>query len=133
MVINATNSDGARFDLFYRLRGIRRYLASLKTLPFFNSKVEEYYKYLWTYREGVFDVRFMQQFTQTFHEELLFNTCKEMFDKSQLFYKLDATFLRAISKIVEVALYNPEMLLCRKGNCASMTNIFWMIRMCMNV
>ncbi|ODM92669.1 Potassium voltage-gated channel subfamily H member 6 [Orchesella cincta] len=77
--------DGARFDLFYRLREIRRYLASLKTLPFFNAKVEEYYKYLWTYREGVFDVRFMQQFTQTFHEELLFNTCKEMFDKSQLF------------------------------------------------
>ncbi|CAL8148468.1 unnamed protein product [Orchesella dallaii] len=93
--------------------------ASLKTLPFFNAKVEEYYKYLWTYREGVFDVRFMQQFTKTFHEELLFNTCKEMFDKSQLFYKMDATFLRSISKVVEVALYNPNMILCRKGNYAN--------------
>lgn len=49
----------------------------------------------------------------------MYDICQEMFDKSFLFNGMDEALLRAIAKIVKVALYNPEMILCRKGDYAN--------------
>jgi CRP-like cAMP-binding protein len=58
----------------------------------------------------------MQRLPPTFQEDLLFDICQEMFHKSFLFHGMDEALLR---KIVNVALYNPEMILCRKGGYAN--------------
>ncbi|OXA59583.1 Potassium voltage-gated channel subfamily H member 2 [Folsomia candida] len=112
-------TDGARFDLFFRVREILKYLKSVGTLPLFDEKVVEYYKCLWSYRGGVYEVQFFKCLPPAFQEDLLYDICQEMFDKSFLFNGMDEALLRAIAKIVKVALYNPEMILCRKGDYAN--------------
>jgi len=39
-----------------------------------------------------------------------------MFEKSYIFRELDEAFLRTVSKVVEVALYNPNMILALQGD-----------------
>lgn len=42
-----------------------------------------------------------------------------MFHKSYLFQGMDEAFLRAVSKIVTISLYNPGMIVCRYGGYAN--------------
>lgn len=86
---------------------------------FFISKVEQYYKCLWTYREGVDRVIFMQQLPHSFEEDILYDVCLEMFSKSYLFQGMEEAFLRAVSRIIIIALYNPGMIVCRSGGYAN--------------
>lgn len=86
---------------------------------FFIAKVEQYYKCLWTYREGVDRVLFMQLLPHSFQEDVSYDICLEMFSKSYLFRGLDEAFLRSVSKIVTIALYTPGMIVCRYGGYAN--------------
>jgi len=61
----------------------------------------------------------MDQLPLSFQEDMYFDICREMFHKSFLFHDLDEACLRAVSKIVSVALYNPDMILCRYGGYAN--------------
>lgn len=51
-------------------------------------------------------------------EDMYYDICQEMFYKAPLFRGLDETFLRAVSGIVQVVLYNPDMILCSQGTYA---------------
>ncbi|CAL8137954.1 unnamed protein product [Orchesella dallaii] len=107
--------DGARLDLFHRLDGIKISLHQANMGEFFIAKVEQYYRCLWTYREGVDRVLFMHLLPHSFQEDVLYDICLEMFHKSHLFRGLDEAFLRSVSKIVTIALYSPGMIVCRYG------------------
>jgi CRP/FNR family cyclic AMP-dependent transcriptional regulator len=61
----------------------------------------------------------MKSVPLSFHEDLLFDISQELFDKSFLFNGTEEALLRAVSKIVQVALYNPQMIICRKGGYAN--------------
>lgn len=53
------------------------------------------------------------------YEDILFDICYEMLQKSYLFRNLDEPFLRDLSKTVQVYLYNPEMIICEQGEPSS--------------
>jgi len=90
----------------------------INTTELFQNKVLEYYSLLWNYREGVYDVTFMEELPKSMIEDMFYDICQEMFHKAPLFQGLDETFLRAVSGIVQVVLYNPDMILCAAGNYA---------------
>jgi CRP-like cAMP-binding protein len=64
-------------------------------------------------------VIFIDRLPRSLQEDVYYDVCSEMFHKSILFRKLDEAFLRAVSKIVKIALYNPNMVLCRCGGYAN--------------
>ncbi|XP_035707310.1 potassium channel KAT3-like [Folsomia candida] len=111
--------DSARYDLFFRLEGILRYMKGIGMSDFFQEKVQLYYKCLWTYREGVDRVTFIEHIPKAVQDDMYYDICLEMFHKSYLFRDLDEAFLRAVSKIVKISMYNPDMILCRYGGYAN--------------
>lgn len=93
---------------------------------FFIAKVEQYYKCLWTYREGVDRVLFLHLLPISFQEDVRYDICLEMFSKSYLFQGLDEAFLRSVSKIISIELYSPGMIVCRQGGYAN--KMFYIIQ-----
>ncbi|CAG7786966.1 unnamed protein product [Allacma fusca] len=110
--------DGARYDLLYRVSFILRTLKRMNSSSLFAHKVKEYYDCLWNFREGVYHVQFINYLPPSMHEDILFDICTEMFDKAILFRGLEEPFLRAVSRVVEVVLYNPDMIICQQGDYA---------------
>lgn len=51
-------------------------------------------------------------------DDILYDICTEMFNKAILFRGLEEPFLRAVARVVEVVLYNPDMIICRQGDYA---------------
>jgi len=62
--------DGARFDLFFRVGAIIRHLDHINSADLFQNKVLEYYSLLWNYREGVFEVKFMDELPKSMIEDM---------------------------------------------------------------
>ncbi|CAG7728315.1 unnamed protein product, partial [Allacma fusca] len=110
--------DGSRFDLFYRLQSIQKVLKSLGSTYIFSSTVTEYYECLWNFREGVYHVQLINYIPQSLHRDIVYDICTEMFDKAILFRGLEEPFLRAVSRAVELVLYNPDMIICQQGDYA---------------
>jgi len=50
---------------------------------------------------------------------MYYDVCLEMFHKSALFQNLNEAFLRAVSRVSKISLYNPDMILCRFGSYAN--------------
>ena len=82
-------------------------------------KVREYYACLWNFRQGVHRVDSIRQLPGAMYEDILYDICSEMFNKSLLFRDLEEPFLRAVSKTVEILIYNPDMIVCSQGQPAS--------------
>ena len=74
---------------------------------------------MWNYREGIHRVDIIRQLPPSMYEDVLFDICTEFFHKSFLFRDLEEAFRRAVSQIVEVAIYNPDMIICRQGDTPS--------------
>ena len=79
-------------------------------------KIREYYREcFWNYRGGVHKVELIRNLPPCMKQDVLFDICSEMFGKSQLLRGLEKPFLRALSKMVDVILYNPDMIVCQRG------------------
>ncbi|CAG7731032.1 unnamed protein product [Allacma fusca] len=117
--------DIARFDLFFRLRGICKYMRSINAPPIYTDRIREYYTALWNYREGILEVN-LGDIPITMQQELMYDICEEMLFKSPMFRDLDQAFLLAISRIVKIDLYIPDMILYKEGDYA--TDMYYLIQ-----
>ncbi|MCX7983237.1 MAG: cyclic nucleotide-binding domain-containing protein [Syntrophales bacterium] len=109
------NIDAARVRFYSRLEEVRNYMR-IKRIPLsIQSKVRNYYHYLWETRQGISDIEFLSLLPRTVRTEVALFLNREIIQKVSLFKQADEIFIREIIEQLEPLVFLPGDFIIRQG------------------
>ncbi len=113
------NLDTARAEFRARVEDVCNTLRIQRIPATLQSRVKQYYDYLWETRKGLSNDRFLQDLPRTLRLEVSLHLNRDILEKVALFKDADEGFIRAVVEELEALVFLPGDWIIRQGEFGS--------------
>jgi voltage-gated potassium channel len=110
-----SNLDAAKVQYWNRMEAITQYLQYRKISDELNTKVRNFYEYMWTHRRGIQDEKILVDLPGPLRLEILLHLAKELLEKVPLFRYCSASLRNTLLDALVPHTYPPDGFIAQEG------------------